>query len=155
MNKKINICILKWIKRVARQKGEEIKLEHLWGFSRLQDLGHLKEYGWISSTAATAELNLSTSPAGGGWVRRRGKEEVNEGAKMSNGKKGRSERWNKKRRKRVRRGDKAIDTVLTGTARRERREMGRDRGSEKRWVRDLSEETAGAGEEMERGERRS
>lgn len=51
-------------------------------------------------------------------------------------------------------GDKAIETVMTGTARRERREMGRDRGSEKRWVRDLSEETAGAAEEMEREEER-
>lgn len=31
--------------------------------------------------------------------------------------------------------------------------MGRDRGGEKQWVRDLSEETGRAGGEMERGEK--
>lgn len=54
-------------------------------FLQTEDLGHLKEYGWISNTAATAELNLLNSPAGGDRVRKRGKEEMSEGE--------RTEKW--------------------------------------------------------------
>lgn len=51
----------------------------VWGFLHSGNLGHLKEYGWISNTATAAELNLLSSPAGerqrGGSRRERGDEE--------------------------------------------------------------------------------
>lgn len=69
-------------------------------FLQSEDLGHLKEYGWFSNTAATAELNLLNSPAGGRLSEEEGGKK--KGGRMSGGKKQKEGR--------------------------RRREMGRDRG---------------------------
>lgn len=98
----------------------------------------------IYRTVLQAETQVRT---GGDKKRKWGKEQRCQTRKRR--------RWNKKGRRRGGGGGgerrrwagewgKAIDTVVTGTARRERREMGRDRGSEK-----------AAGERFIRGDGRS
>lgn len=97
----------------------------VWGFLHTGNLGHLKEYGWISNTATAAELNLLSSPAGerqrGGSRRERGEEE----------------------RRRRRKGVCVKRTRYEGRQRREKQ-----RG------RDLSEETALAGAQRQRAKKK-
>lgn len=51
------------------------------------NLGHLKEYSWISNPATTAELNLLNSPAGDNWA---GRKQEKEWRNWKRGKEGRS-----------------------------------------------------------------
>lgn len=105
------------------------------------NLGHLKEYSWISNPATTAELNLLNSPAGDNWAGRKQEEWRN--WKRERRKKW---RWNKGRGEETKKGDTAIDAGKTGEGEAEV-EIWRETGGEKSGG-DLSEETALAEGEM-------
>lgn len=83
----VYLCVTACMKRRRDRQKEKNAISVR--FLQTEDLGHLKEYGWISNTAATAELNLLNSPEGGDRVRKRGKEEMSEGERTQNGKR----RW--------------------------------------------------------------
>lgn len=84
----VYLCVTACMKRRRDRQKEKNAISVR--FLQTEDLGHLKEYGWISNTAATAELNLLNSPAGGDRVRKRGKEEMSEGERTQNGKRRRA-----------------------------------------------------------------
>lgn len=98
------------IKRRRDSQREKNAISVRLRFLHSENLGHLKEYGWISNTATAAELNLLNSPAG--EREREGKEEVREQVKKE-GKKTEAEEMKQKGRGERREGEAAIDAGKT------------------------------------------